>query len=310
MRRQLGARTVDVVLGVALLAAVLAASASAISPRSASANRVRRLCGAPRPGTAACMAMKLLAASLTPADLEASAVRQGAEELTGAVPAVAIKSPEPGFLTPQLLHAAYSLPSETPAAATQTIAVIDAFDDPSAEADLAVYDRQFGLPACTSANGCFHKLNEQGQPAPLPPLEGEWAGEISIDLQMAHAICQNCHLLLVEAASERFDDLGAAVDTAVSAGATEISNSYGGPERPGKARRDTRLNTRDFNHPGVVLTASSGDCGYLNHACRGLAKRAEIPGRLAGCHRRWRYHPDRAEKALEEHLLGRRRQRL
>ena len=221
--------------------------------------------------------MKLLAASLTPADLQASAVRQVNEEATGSAPAVAVKSPEPGFLTPQLLHAAYSLPSETPASATQTIAVVDAFDDPSAQADLNIYDRQFGLPACTSANGCFRKVNEDGQPKPLPPTEGEWAGEISIDVQMAHAICQSCHVLLVEADSERFADLGAAVDAAVSAGATEISNSYGGPEQAGKARRDARLNARDFDHPGVVVTASSGDCGYLNQACRGLAKRAEFP---------------------------------
>ena len=134
------------------------------------------------------------------------------------------------YLTPQALHSAYSLPTETQSSSTQTIAVIDAFDDPTAEADLGVYDQTFGLPSCTSANGCFRKLNEHGQASPLPPVEGEWASEISIDVQMAHAICQNCHVLLVEASSEEFSDLGAAVDAAVKAGATEVSNSYGGPE--------------------------------------------------------------------------------
>jgi subtilase family serine protease len=223
------------------------------------------------------MAMKLLAASLTPADLQAGAVRQADEEAAGAAPAVAVKSPEAGYLTPQLLHAAYELPDETPASSNQTIAVVDAFDDPSAEADLGVYDRQFGLPACTSADGCFRKVNEEGQAEPLPRREGEWAGEISIDVQMAHAICQSCHVLLVEANSETFADLGAAVDAAINAGANEVSNSYGGPEQRGRARHDVRLNARDFDHPGVLVTASSGDCGYLNQACRRLAKRAEFP---------------------------------
>jgi hypothetical protein len=218
------------------------------------------------------MAMKLVPNSLTAAALHAAAVRQSREARSGVRPAISDATPIAGYLTPQSLHAAYALPSESSSAATQTIAVVDAYDDPTAEADLAIYDTQFGLPACTRANGCFRKLNQQGTADPLPPVEGEWAGETSIDVQMAHAICEGCHVLLVEADSEEFSDLGAAVDTAVKAGATEISNSYAGPEEAA----DTALATSYYNHPDVVVTAASGDCGYLNDAC-GWEARANFP---------------------------------
>ena len=188
-----------------------------------------------------------------------------------------VHEPVPGILTPQDLHDAYSLPDETAGSPTQTIAVIDAFDDPTAEADLAVYDEQFGLPACASTNGCFRKVNEEGKASPLPPANGEWAGEISIDVQMAHAICQGCHVLLVEAGGEEFNDLGAAVNAAVKAGATEVSNSYVAAEEPSIASFYAELNASFYDHPGVVVTASSGDCGYLNEACSGQLATANFP---------------------------------
>src|SRR4029077_5367836 len=256
--------------GLMSLGAGAAASGAPASPRY----RIQRLCGAPRPGAAACLAMKLVPASLTRSDLRANANRQGAESARGATPAVIEKTPIPGYLTPQRLHAAYALPSESDASSLQTVAVVDAFDDPTAEADLDVYDKQFGLPACTKANGCFRKLNQDGQTGPLPPKEGEWAGETSIDVQMAHAICQSCRVLLVEANTESFANLGTAVNAAVAAGATVVSNSYGAPER---AASSTKLNAKYFDHPGVVITASSGDCGYLNTACAGLNNAAEFP---------------------------------
>jgi IPT/TIG domain len=250
-----------------LLAAVsLPAVGSATAQASAARGyRVERVCRAPRPGRAACLAAKLVPASLSASELQASAREQSREAASGEHPAVDVKAPEPGYLTPQRLHAAYALPSETRASPLQTIALVDAFDDPHAEADLAVYDAQFALPACTAANGCFRKLNQSGAASPLPPKQGEWAGEISIDVQMAHAICPGCRILLVEASSEEFGDLGAAVDTAASLGATEISNSYGAAEEA----EDASLDGADYEHPGVVVAASSGDCGYLNKACSG-----------------------------------------
>ena len=161
----------------------------------------------------------------------------------------------PAGYGPVDLQSAYALPSAT-AGAGQTVAIVDAFDDPNAEADLAVYRAQFGLPACTTANGCFTKVNQVGQPAPLPVPNAGWAGEISLDVDMVSAICPGCHVLLVEANTNSGADLGASVDTAVNMGAKFVSNSYGGPEDPTEVAADA-----DFNHPGVAITVSSGDAG-------------------------------------------------
>ncbi len=177
------------------------------------------------------------------------------------------KQPIPSALSPQRLATAYSLPPVTTSSALQTIAIVDAYNDPSAEGDLAVYDKQYGLPPCTKANGCLRTVNQEGNPHPLPPTEGAWAAEISADVQIGHAICQNCRILLVEAQSAEFSDLGTAVNTAVRLGATEVNNSY---ESEGEeAATAAVLNATYYNHPGVVVTASAGDCGYLGQACGG-----------------------------------------
>jgi hypothetical protein len=259
-----------------VLIACVAVAACQLAPAANAepAFRVKRLCGPPRAGAAACLAMRLVPSSLTPSDLRAQARSQAREEAGGGQPAVAVKTPYAGYQTPQRLHDAYTLPTETADSSQQTVAVVDAFDDPTAEADLAVYDKQFALPECTSANGCFRKIDEEGKAKPLPHKEGGWGTEISIDVQMAHAICQSCHVLLVEANSESFKDLGTAVNAAVAAGATEISNSYGGPERENNS---AKLSERYFDHPGLVVTASSGDCGYLGEACLFGGGAAEFP---------------------------------
>jgi hypothetical protein len=255
--------------GVAALACVVVAGAppnALAAGAQAPDYRVQPLCGAPSPRLAACTALRLVPATPTPAD---------------ATPAVNVPTPVGGFLTPANLHSAYALPSETASSSTQAVAVIDAFDDPTAEADLGVFDSQFGLPACTTANGCFRKVNEHGQPSPLPAEQGEWAGEISIDVQMAHAICENCHVLLVEANSAELADLGEAVDTAVKAGASEISNSYEAPEETIIASFYEELSEEFYEHPGVAITASAGDCGYLNEACHGESASADFPASAA-----------------------------
>ena len=260
---------------LALLSAA-ALSLSAIPTASAAlshaAFRTANLCTTPPPGSAGCLGVRLVSTSLTGADLKSDAVRQSAEAAHGASPAVSNKSPIAGGYGPEELHAAYSLPTATFPSSTQTIAIIDAFNDPTAEADLGVYDKQYGLPACTTGNGCFRKLNEEGKTSPLPGTEGGWATEISLDVQMAHAICQSCHVMLVEARSTSFSDLGAAVDTAVRLGATEVSNSYGGAEGGGDASYNA-----PYDHPGVVITVSSGDCGYYNEGCNGDTEAANFP---------------------------------
>jgi subtilase family serine protease len=263
-----GARLALSILSAGALALGLAPAASA--SLSHSAYREENTCSAPHPGSATCLGVRLISTAITSADLRAQAKRQTAEVNSGASPAVSNKTPLGGF-RPQDLHTAYSLPTESVGSSVQTIALVDAYNDPTAEADLAVYDKEFKLPACTSSNGCFRKLNQEGKTSPLPTTEGGWATEISLDVQMAHAICQTCHLLLVEAANSSFAALGAAVNAAVKAGATVVSNSYGGAEEA----NDVNYNS-PYNHPGVVITVSSGDCGYFNESCGG-AEAANYP---------------------------------
>ena len=240
--------------GRAALLLLVCASLTQAATAGAANLPAHRSCRAPLPGRAACLAMKLEVAPAQTVAPGGAAPQQRAAGANG--------KPWPGFLTPQRLHEAYGLPAETPDGSTQTVAVVDAYDDPTAEADLAVYDQQFGLAPCTTANGCFRKLDQEGKTSPLPPVEGGWASEISIDVQMVRAVCQSCHILLVEANSEEFADLGAAVDAAAKAGATEISNSYGGAEIHGYKE----LATLYYDHPGIPVLASSGDCGYLNES--------------------------------------------
>jgi len=165
-------------------------------------------------------------------------------------------APAPGSFTPADLISAYNLP--TTGGTGMTIAIVDAMDDPNAESDLAVYRAQFGLPPCTTANGCFRKVNQNGQTSPLPASDVGWAEEISLDLDMASAICPSCNILLVEASTASIANLGAAVNRAVVMGASVISNSYGGGESAG----DPTTTNQFFNHPGVLITASSGDSGF------------------------------------------------
>jgi subtilase family serine protease len=139
----------------------------------------------------------------------------------------------------------------------RTVAIVDAFDDPNAEADLAVYRAAYGLPPCTTANGCFRKVNQDGQAKPLPAPDYGWAEEISLDLDAVSATCPSCHILLVEANGPTTRPLMAAVETAVRLGAVAVSNSYGGHEDKSVLRADVHL-----YHPGVAVTASSGDSGY------------------------------------------------
>lgn len=161
----------------------------------------------------------------------------------------------PQGLNPADLQSAYKLPSASNGNG-QTVAIVDAYNDPNAESDLAVYRSQFGLPACTTANGCFRKVNQSGGTS-YPRGNTGWAEEISLDLDMASAICPNCHILLVEASSSSFTNLGTAVNTAVRLGASTVSNSYGGSESSGESSYASY-----YNHPGVVITASAGDSGY------------------------------------------------
>jgi subtilase family serine protease len=165
----------------------------------------------------------------------------------------------PSGYAPADLQAAYALASASAnSGAGATVAIVDAYDDPKAESDLGVYRSQFHLPACTTANGCFKKVNQNGIQGSYPAGNASWSQEISLDLDMVSAICPNCHILLVEANSANFSDLSTAVDAAANtAGVVAISNSYGGSEYAGETADQSH-----YNHPNVAVTVSSGDYGY------------------------------------------------
>ena len=168
------------------------------------------------------------------------------------LPAAAI----PGF-HPADLQSAYGLPAQL---AGGTVAIVDAYDDPTAEPDLAVYRAAFGLPDCTSANGCFRKVNQRGSSSTYPAPNTGWAAEIALDLDMVSAACPQCSIILVEADSALLDDLGASVDTAVGMGARAVSNSYYAVEWSNQSVEDAH-----YRHDGVAITASSGDRGYPSY---------------------------------------------
>jgi subtilase family serine protease len=159
----------------------------------------------------------------------------------------------PSGLGPSDLASAYKLGA---GGAGAIVAIVDAYDDPNAESDLAVYRSTFGMAPCTSANGCFRKIDQNGGTS-YPRADRGWAEEISLDLDMASAICPNCKILLVEASTASFANLSKAVDTAARLGASVISNSYGGGEYSSEVSDQSH-----YNHPGIAITVSSGDGGY------------------------------------------------
>ncbi len=174
-----------------------------------------------------------------------------------AQPPIRITSPQPESTTPHGLFpsqikAAYGLNATPNQGHGQIIGIVDAFDDPNAEADLQVYDTQFNLPLCTTGNGCFTKIKVGN-----PPGDTGWGLEISLDIQQAHGLAPAAKVILVEANSNSFDDLLAAVDAARLAGATQISMSWSGSEDPSELGFNSF-----FNHPGVTFMASTGDGGH------------------------------------------------
>ena len=165
-------------------------------------------------------------------------------------------------LTPADLHDAYKLPAVPSGEFSwngQILAIVDANDNPNAAADLLAYRRQFSLPLCPGGTiDClFTKVNQKGAATPLPAKSVGWGQEIDLDIEIAAATCPSCKILLVESTSATMTNLGIAVDTAVSLGATAVSNSYGGSEFSSEATTNAH-----YNHPGVAITVSSGDVGY------------------------------------------------
>lgn len=225
-------------------AAVPAGAGAVEAFRSAGSYIAVPYCAAPKARHAQCFAMRR--ERVAKGTKGARAVR--------ALPATVAGSA--GGYTPSALATAYGV---NPAAATtQTVAIIDAYNDPNALADLNVFDAKYGLPAETTTS--FRILNQTGASSPLPVADAGWAGEISLDVDAVRGLCNKCKILLVEANSSGFSDLATAVNTASALGAGEISNSYGGAES-GPIPASVAA---AYNHPGKVIIASTGDHGYYD----------------------------------------------
>jgi hypothetical protein len=202
---------------------------------------VRRVCPVPtRVGLMQCMSL----------------LRTNVKSHRGVIPNVV-----PSGYGPADLQSAYNLAAAAASGGVgATVAVVDAYNDPNAVADLAVYRAQYGLPACNTSTGagCVTQVNQQGNSSPLPASNAAWAAEESLDLDMVSAICPNCHILLVEATTNALTNLGAADNTAVNKGALFVSNSWNGVEFPSESYYDGVY----FNHPRVAIAVASGDSGY------------------------------------------------
>lgn len=270
-----------VVFGLALLwaCAQAAFASSRVSPLPRSAYGIRAVCAKPARKRAGCLALQLVPKT---AEAQAHTHPLGVRRAALATPSTP-PSPAAGDfgLRPRDLHSAYQLPASAPSA--QTVALVDAYNDLTAEEDLATYDKEFGLPECTAADDCFEKVNQNGETGslPFPGSAGEleaarhgssaqraeareaigWALEISLDIETAHATCQSCHIVLVESSAPSYEDLESAERSAGALGANEISNSWAGPE---EGESPALENASPFNHPGIVITAAAGDDGYLN----------------------------------------------
>ncbi len=255
-------------IGALVALAVLFANVAAVgaaplrdelrSPNAADAT-ARRLCPAPRRHAASCLVLALVPSS-------APALGQPYAPASGA----AATGPA-GGLTPADLSKSYGYAGSV-GGGEQTVGIVDAYDDPNIENDLATFDLNYGLPACTQGNGCLLKVGQTGSSSALPAADKTgWTVEIALDVETVHSTCPNCRILLVEANSEAFADLASAVNEAVTLGATEVSNSYGGLETElASAERSA------YEHPGVVIVAAAGDSGY--HNWDRLAEVAVAPG--------------------------------
>jgi len=227
----------------------LAPVAGAANDTSAAAHE-KRVCAHEEPGYAACDAHVVTDAHGTP-----------------------VATTTPAGFGPAQLQGAYGIAGRV--SGGRTVAIVDAYNDPKAFNDVNVYRAQYGIPPLSSTCGagaaCFRQVNQSGG-TKLPRNNGGWAQEISLDLDMVSAACPDCNILLVEASSNSFANLAAAVSYAKTApGVVAVSNSYGGSEYSGEASYRSVY----AGNAGQWITASSGDSGY------GAQSPASYPGVVA-----------------------------
>lgn len=169
--------------------------------------------------------------------------------------AAVTRAGEPAGWGARELRDAYGLPDDP--APGQKVAVVVAYDYPSAAADMNKYRRQYGLPLCRIKGGCFKKINQHGQTKDYPRPDKGWAMEAALDLQMISAACPTCKIVLSEAKSPTTRSLGHAIDAAVDTGAKVTNHSYGIQEYNGIQRAN-----RKYAREGVTAVSASGDYGF------------------------------------------------
>ena len=243
-------RFLAIVTPIALIAGgVLAATPAAIlaaTPAASSASSADWVfsCGkAFTPGKKKCLVIKNTAAHPTAQTVSPNAIPSG-----------------DGY-GPSTFQAAYGLAAASASDGSgTTVAVVDAYNDPTAASDLAEYRSAAGLPALTS--GQFTQYNQNGATSPLPataPADDDWTLEESLDVDMVSAICPLCKIDLVEATNDSGTGLYVAEESAATTlGAKYISNSWGGSE----SSSDLTYDSEYFGHSGTVYTASAGDGAY------------------------------------------------
>jgi Subtilase family len=182
--------------------------------------------------------------------------RQDAVNAAIARGASAADSAPAGWGAPDI-ESAYKLPAARHPG--QTVAVVEAYSTPHLAADLAVYRKQYGLPACGTGSGCLRIVNQAGLASPRPAsgVPYGWDVETMLDVSMVSAACPHCKILVVQARSDAYGDMAAAENTAARLGAQVISNSYGAQESG-----LTQTYARAYHHPGHVIVVSSGDLGF------------------------------------------------
>ncbi len=231
--------------GSTVLAAPSTTAASKTVAASTSPHTWQKVCGSAALGYASCLSFI------------------GAQQSTLKPQAVVPLATAPGGSAPYdpaELHTAYNLP--TTASGTPTVAIVDAYNDPNAASNLATYRSEWGLSACTTASGCLKIVNQTGGTR-LPVGNASWGEEISLDLDMVSAICQNCDILLVEATSASFADLGTAVKEAHTLGAIAISNSYGATESSVGSSAESSYCSSYYQYTYTAVVASTGDGGPI-----------------------------------------------
>jgi hypothetical protein len=228
-------RTIRAIARISLFALIAAITGAVLANGSAGATAPRihaaatRTCQAPVPGHMTCLA----------------------RPLTRPSPAYTTRPTPPTGFSPQAISTAYGfLPN---GGSGETIALVDAYNDATATANLSVFSAEYGLPKCSATNGCFVQVDQTGGTS-YPTTTNRWVLEISLDIEWAHAVAPDAHILLVEATSTSDTNMFAAVRYA-AAHAQYVSMSWGGTEFSGETGFDSSFTS----FPGVSFFASSGD---------------------------------------------------